>query len=154
MPAASADDRERWRCRRARHHADHPGRGGTPGSLDALERWRALTLVCATPGCAALVDRGAAHRAAIKAHRSIHVDGDGCAGPRCSSDFRPARFAKRQRKMADDLEKGARTLAGWPSTVSDLAVILFPDSALRAATAARAALADLRGADGRGDERE
>ena len=113
MARAGPTEWNRWERARASGGAykNQVDAGNATGSKKALAQARSLTLVCQRPGCNALVDYKAARRQAKQAGRDHFEKGDGCAGPTCSSDHRPARFAKRQREHAGLLEGGKRQLA-------------------------------------------
>ena len=143
LPRAGPEDRARWafarRC--GPYHKNQCGTGNAAGTQRALQQMRCLSLVCSTPGCAALVDYKAARRQAKQAGRERFETGDGCAARGCSADPRPARFARRQLAHADRLTEGERLLVRWPRDMSDRDVWVYPAGAAReAAEAARTAL--------------
>ena len=55
------------------------GQGGNPTGIDQMLAIRSALMQCGTPGCAALVTRGAATRAARSAGRISFAAADGCA---------------------------------------------------------------------------
>lgn len=143
LPRADEEDREAWALARRRGglFKNRCGAGNAAGSQEALREMRHLSMVCRRPGCGALVDYKVARRHAKQAGRSGFEPGDGCAGPApCSSDHRPARFRKRQREHAAELESGERQLVQWPRDIDDRGVWAYsPEAAAAAAAAARAA---------------
>ena len=138
QPRAGQEAHARWAARRARHVPwdEQLGRGSAEGTHDALKRAARRTLVCMTPGCHALVDRGRARFQAFADRRGIYLPGDGCAGPTCSSSYQPPRFAARQREMAAQLERGERELMAWQSGLDDTETWLYSAEATREAVAA------------------
>ena len=88
------------------------------------------------PGCAALVDYKCARRQAKQAGREFFEPGDGCAGPRCSADYRRARFRKRQRLHAAQLEAGERLLIFRPADLADGDVWFYSGEVAHKAAAA------------------
>jgi len=94
------------------------GKGSNPNSwVHGLAASARSVYTCRTVGCCALVDAGRARACAAEARRARFLRGDGCAGWRCASRFRPARFKARQLAMAAELESGARTLRDWPRSI-------------------------------------
>ena len=91
------------------------GAGHSQGTRDARDRARGYTLVCQSPGCAALVDYVCANRGARGCKRMTYAAGDGCAAPGCSADFRRSKFVPTQQAMAAALLNGERTLIEWPA---------------------------------------
>ena len=138
QPRAGQEARARWVARRARHVPwdEQLGRGSAEGTRDALKRAARRTLVCMTPGCHALVDRGRARFQAFADRRGIYLPGDGCAGPACSSSYQPPRFAARQREMAAQIERGERELMAWQRGLDDTETWLYSTQATREAVAA------------------
>ena len=142
---AGPEARARWAANRARGAHCVPTRGvgvgKAPGSEEARQRARTLTLVCCRVGCVALVNKARARQQAHAAGRSRFVPGDGCASQRCSRDFRPRRFARVQRAMAEALERGERALVCWPADISDRDVwVRQAEAVARAVREAREAL--------------
>jgi hypothetical protein len=135
LPRAGPEQHAAWTAARARHRpwALQPGRGGAPGSKEALRLYRSLTMVCPVPDCAALVDRSRARAQARAAGRDVYVPGDGCAGRRCASrgQFKPRRFAVRQQAMAAQLANGERRLIRWPDGPDDRCVHAYPQAVAR-----------------------
>lgn len=160
---AGAEQRARWiaagphgwlACGRAAG-ALHVGPGNAHGSKAALAEVRSHTLVCLTPGCHALVDRGRARFNAHAAGRDYYVAGDGCASRHCSNVHRCGRFAERQQAMAVALEMGERKLIDWPCDLGDHDVWMYSRaSACCAAAAARRALNEQAGTCRRGRKRK
>ena len=144
LPRAGPEQREQWEFRRRSggFHKNRCGAGNATGTREALLRYSTLSLVCLTPGCCALVDYKVARRQAKQAGRAHFMPGDSCAGTApCSSDHRAARFARRQRKQAAELEAGKRLLVCWPADLADGEVWYYPqEAACEAAAAARTAL--------------
>ena len=143
LPRAELADRLEWARRRARckHEHEFVGCGGASGSKIALRRECSATVVCRK--CGALVHLQAARRQARGARRDLFEPGDGCAGRRCSINFRPGQAAAAQRRMAAALSAGERFLAPWPRNLHDGNLFYMdPRSAAAAAEAA------LRASDG------
>jgi hypothetical protein len=134
-------DQAAFRRRSGGFHKQRCGAGNAAGTREALCRWNTLSMVCSRPGCGAIVDHKVARRQAKQAGRVHFEHGDGCAGPApCSDDHRAARFAKRQRAYAEQLETGERLLIRWPADREDRDIWYYPDeAAASAASAARAA---------------
>ena len=134
LPRADPED---WAFRRrsGAFHKNQCGSGFAQGSADALKQMRSLTMVCCRSECDALVDYKVARRQAKQAKRSHFEPGDGCAGPLCSEDHRPPRFAKRQCKYAAELVSNERLLVRWPHDCADREVWIWPEVAARSAAA-------------------
>lgn len=134
---ADGEARDRWAARRARHVPwdEQRGRGSAEGTRAALTRASRRTLICQAPGCCALVDRGRARFQAHAEGRMQYAQGDGCAGPGCSSAYQPPRFAARQRAMAAQLERGERQLVAWPRGLEDGETWVYPAEVARDAAA-------------------
>ena len=134
LPRAGPKEWNRWEQARASGGAykNQVGAGNASGSKRALAQSRSLTLVCLRRGCQALVDYKTARRQAMQAGRVQFEEGDGCAGPKCSADYRPVRFAKRQREHAGHLIDGTRQLAKWPRDRADRDVYVFTERAAAA----------------------
>ena len=143
LPRAGPERREAWAARRRRfkHSSELVGRGNAPGSHVALRRESCATVVCCRAGCAALVHLHSARRRARAEGRASFAAGDGCAGPRCSLNWRRSQFAAGQRRMAAALVAAERFLAPWPAGCDDGDLRYFPTAAAEAA--AEAALAAL-----------
>ena len=143
LPRAGPENREAWAARRRRfkHSSELVGRGNAPGSQVALRRESCATVVCCRAGCAALVHLHSARRRAQAEGRTSFAAGDGCAGPRCSLNWRRSQFAAAQRRMAAALVAAERFLAPWPTCCDDGDLRYFPTAAAEAA--AEAALAAL-----------
>ena len=144
LPRAGLADRLAWARRRARckHEHEFVGCGGASGSKIALRRECSATVVCRK--CGALVHLQAARRQARGARRDLFEPGNGCAGRRCSINFRPGQAAAAQRRMAAALSAGERFLAPWPRNLHDGNLFyLDPRSAAAAAEAALRASDDL-----------
>ena len=143
LSRAGPEQWEQWAFRRrsGSFYKNQCGAGNAAGTREALLRYSTLSTRCCAPGCSALVDIKVARRQAKQDGRKSFGHGDGCAGPECSADHRPARFAKRQREQAAALEAGERLLIRWPASVDDREVWFYSaEAALEAAAAARAAL--------------
>ena len=143
LPRAGPESREAWAARRRRfkHSSELVGRGNAPGSHVALRRESCATVVCCRAGCAALVHLHSARRRARAEGRTSFAAGDGCAGQRCSLNWRRSQFEAAQRRMAAALVAAERFLAPWPACCEDGDLRYFPTTAAEAA--AEAALAAL-----------
>lgn len=143
---AGVEERAEWSFRRRAgpFFKNQCGTGNALGSLDALQQMRSLLLVCKRPGCFGLVDYKAARRQALQAGRVDFRAGDGCAGARCSADYRAARFRRRQRQQAELLRMGERMLVRWPHDREDSDVWAWPAAGAAARSAAAAASAATR----------
>ena len=125
---AGLDTHIEWADARARHHpwGSRDERGRAPGTLRALGTAQALTLQCATQGCAALVHLQAARRRANAVGRVKYEAGDGCGSRLCSLNHRPGQFLRNQLAMALALESGERLLIAWPRALSAREVEVQP----------------------------
>jgi hypothetical protein len=114
-----------WAQRRARFtpYWDRPGSGGAAGSRAALAE-AATWLVCCQR-CGSLTDYKAACRQARAAGRQQAAAGDGCGNSTCSPDYRPARFARRQRERAHALESGMKVLIDTPESLRGSDVYMY-----------------------------
>ena len=93
------------------------GSGNARTTLAGLADAAAAVHRCRRPGCHALVDAGRARAAACKRSDGSFNEGDGCAGPRCATRWRPDRYVPRQCALAYNLFHGRRRLADWPLRV-------------------------------------
>lgn len=117
------------------------GQGRLAGSEAARQQARTDTLVCLRRGCAGLVNKMRANAYARAAGREAFEPGDGCAGPLCSADYRPARYARNQSECADEIESGKRRLLCWPADVHGRSVVCEqPEGLQQAVEAAREAI--------------
>ena len=141
LPRCGSADREAWARRRARclSSSEMIGRGNADGSRVALRREGCATVICSGVSCCALVHLHSARRRAGAAGRVDFEAGDGCAGPRCSSNYRPGQFHAAQQRMAAALSAGERFLVPWPTNCADSDLWYHAEPA--AAAAATAALA-------------
>jgi hypothetical protein len=93
------------------------GSGHAATTAEGLRDAAAAVYQCRRSGCHTLVDAGRARAAARKRPNGSFCEGDGCAGPRCATRWRPDRFVPRQCAMAYNLFHGRRRLADWPARV-------------------------------------
>ena len=127
IPRAGAEARARWALARASGalHKNMCGTGNAAGTAEALRTWNHISVVCCRAGCHALVDLKAARRQARAQGRANFIPGDGCAGPSCSADHRRNRFANRQLAQADQIDRGERLLARWPTDRMDKEIYVY-----------------------------
>ena len=125
----------RWMDLARMHRWDKDKAGYAPGSVDALEIVRSLTLVCRRVGCGALVDWSRAKAHATKTKSSTLALCAGCGGKRCAAQHKPKRFREAQHKMAQQLTAGKRVLAAWPRDAKDTEVWIRSEAEQAAAIA-------------------
>ena len=129
----------RLRARRRRLHGGEPPRGAKHDDTSrALDAAQSLTTTC--PRCRGLVDVCVLRRL-LKKQSGPTV---GCAGPGCTSSFRPASYVAAQEKMAAALEGGDRLLVTCRSVAAAELLVLAPADVARAVAWARARLDPIR----------
>ena len=125
--AEDTDKRARWAANRASGSFPSKGKGtgNAPGTQEALSLTNALTLVCKTKRCNALVHKKAATRQATLAGRKHFEPGDGCGSRLCTKGrFREPRFQAAQNRMRAQLAEGSRLAVLWPSDTLDKSIVL------------------------------
>lgn len=125
-----------WAARRACWRwGRYPAPGHAESTQAALKAARAQTVLCMRPGCGALVDLQTARRLARAAGHDTLEPSSGCAGAACSAKPWPARFRLQQKRMANALRGGTRTLVLRPPTIRPRVDLLLAPAALAAAVA-------------------
>jgi len=130
--------RARWAKARRRHHAwgSRARPGYAQGTRDALRGALHQLIVCAKPGCGALVQLQFARRQARKAGRSCIACGNGCASRQCTnSHAQPGHFARMQSEMATGLISGTHILVLPPPTIAARSDLWAVPNALSASIA-------------------
>ena len=119
------------------------GSGGNPDGTDAMNAVHHVVMPCSRRGCAALVDRVSAIKAARADGRERLRAGDGCAGRRCAARWQPARFCARQLEWSADLLTARRLLIRRPALAAGKTgwLACTADTEAAARRAARSALA-------------
>ena len=106
------------------------GRGNNPATIKALHASHMTTCICMQ--CGGLVDYQSARRNSRQTRdhdselRDVLLPGDGCASPVCSPSFRPGYYADSQRKMAQGLASGKRSLIAWPKNSNVRELFSYP----------------------------
>ena len=137
--ASRRSDFSRLRHLRRRAHGPDVPRGSLHADIsDALDAAQSLTTTC--PCCRGLVDVCVLRRRL----KRCGAPTAGCAGPACTSTFRPSSYVASQSKMAAALLAGDRLLITRRSVTAGELLILAPDDVQRAVAWALARLAPVR----------
>ena len=137
--ASRRSDFSRLRHLRRRAHGPDVPRGALHADIsDALDAAQSLTTTC--PCCRGLVDVCVLRRRL----KRCGAPTAGCAGPACTTTFRPSSYVASQTKMASALLAGDRLLVTRRSVTAGELLILAPDDVQRAVAWALARLAPVR----------
>jgi len=137
--ASRRSDFSRLRHLRRRAHGAVVPRGSRHADISlALDATQSLTTTC--PRCRGLVDVCVLRRRL----KRCCSPAAGCAGPACTSAFRPASYVASQSKMAAALTAGDRILVTRRSVTAGELVILSPADVARAVAWVLALLVPVR----------